>query len=122
MGSFEANYTEEELRKFTDQERALLRDLHDGLDAKFDEIARFLAIQLGYNAADPRGREEAQDAIDRWEEDVEIRKAAAEIRKAAAFEPTSPLQRLLREHYDISELIMNIHDDAIQRDHEGDVE
>jgi hypothetical protein len=115
MGSFEANYTEEELRKFTDQERALLRDLHDGLDAKFDEIARFLAIQLGYNAADPRGREEAQDAIDRWEEDVEIR-------KAGALEPTSPLQRLLREHYDISDMIMDIHDDAIQRGHEGDVE
>jgi hypothetical protein len=29
---------------------------------------------------------------------------------------------MLREHHDISELIMDIHDDAIQRDHEGDVE
>jgi hypothetical protein len=116
MGSFEVNYTEEELRKFTDQERALLRDLHDGLDAKFDEIARFLAIELGYNPADPRVREEAQDAIDRWDEDVEIRKAGALV------EPISPLQRLLREHYDITDMIMAIHDDAIQRDHEGDVE
>jgi hypothetical protein len=32
------------------------------------------------------------------------------------FEPTTPLQRLLRERHDISEMIMNIHDGAMQRD------
>jgi hypothetical protein len=42
--------------------------------------------------------------------------------KPEPIEPTSPLQRLLRERHDISELIMDIHDSAIQRDHEGDVE
>jgi acyl-CoA reductase-like NAD-dependent aldehyde dehydrogenase len=80
------------LFQFTNEERALLRDLHDGLDAKFDEIARLLAIQLGYNPADPRGREEAQDAIDRWEENAEMERKP--------IEPTSPLQRLLREHHE----------------------
>jgi acyl-CoA reductase-like NAD-dependent aldehyde dehydrogenase len=68
MGSFEENYSKAALRMFTDQEQATLRRLHQLLDEKFDEIASFLAKQLGLANAD----EEAEEAIERWEKDAEM--------------------------------------------------
>jgi hypothetical protein len=68
MGSFEENYSKAALRMFTDQEQATLRRLHQLLDDKFNEIASFLAKQLGLANAD----KEAEEAIERWEEDAEM--------------------------------------------------
>jgi hypothetical protein len=104
MRSFEENYSEDALRKFTDEEQLQLRRLHQLLDDKFDEIASFLAKQRGLANAD----EEAENAIERWEEDAEM----ADIPPT----PTGMLQRLLSEHHSISEKIMDIRDKAIERD------
>jgi hypothetical protein len=108
MGSFEENYDEDALRMFTEEERAQLRELHQQLDNKFDEIASFLARQLGFADSDPRAREEAEEAISRWEEDTEM-----EINPIS---PTGTLQRLLSEHHSIGEQIMDIRDEAIERE------
>ena len=113
MGSFEENYSEDVLRTFTEAERARLRKLHQQLDDKFDEIVSLLAEQLGYSTTDPRCYEEAENVIDRWEEDAEI--AADQI------EPTNALQGLLRQHHDIAEEILGIRDLAFQRNQEGPV-
>ena len=110
MGSFEENYSEDVLRTFTKEERAQLRNLHQQLDDKFDEIVSLLAEQLGYSTTDPRCYEEAENVIDRWEEDAEI--------AADPIEPTNALQGLLRQHHDIAR-ILGIRDLAFQRNQEG---
>jgi len=84
MGSFEKNYGDEGLRMFTEKERAQLRALHQRLDEKVDEIAYLMAKQLGYDKADPRAREEADQAIDRWEEDAEMARGADRQASASA--------------------------------------
>jgi hypothetical protein len=104
MGSFQENYSEGVLRTFTDQEQVRLRRLHQLLDEKFNEIASFLAKQLGLANAD----DEAEEAIERWEEDAEMREVTPT--------PAGTLQRLLSEHHSISEEIMDIRDKAIERD------
>jgi phosphopantetheinyl transferase (holo-ACP synthase) len=54
MGSFEENYGNDVLRTFfTEEERTQLQTLHQRLDDIFDEIAAFLAKELGYGEADP---------------------------------------------------------------------
>jgi len=109
MGSFEENYGNDVLRTFfTEEERTQLQTLHQRLDDIFDEIAAFRAKELGYGEADPRARQEASDAIERWEEDAQM--ADNPVR------PTSSLHRLLDEHHSISEEIMDIRDEAIERD------
>jgi hypothetical protein len=107
MGSFEENYGKDALRTFTENECAQLRKLHEQLDVKFDEIASFMADKLGYTATDPRGREDAAEAIDRWEEDAEMADNPVK--------PSGSLQHLLSEHHSISEQIMDIRDEAIER-------
>ena len=111
MGSFEENYSEDVLRTFTEEERAQLRKLHQQLDDNFDEIASLLAERLGYSTTDPRCYEEAENVIDRWEEDAEI--------AADPIEPANALQGLLRQHHDIAEEILGIRDLAFQRNQEG---
>jgi hypothetical protein len=113
MGSFEENYSEDVLRTFTEEERAQLRKLHLQLDDKFDEIVSLLAEQLGYSTTDPRCYEEAENVIDRWEEDAEI--------AADPIEPANALRGLLRQHNDIAEEILGIRDLAFQRNQEGPV-
>jgi hypothetical protein len=113
MGSFEENYSEDVLRTFTEEERAQLRKLHQQLDDKFDEIVSLLAEQLDYSTADPRCYEEAENVIDRWEEDAET--------AADTIEPTNSLQGLPRQHHDIAEEILGIRDLAFQRNQEGPV-
>jgi hypothetical protein len=105
MGSFEENYSKAALRMFTDQEQATLRRLHQLLDEKFDEIESFLAKQLGLANAD----DEAEEAIERWEEDAQMADTPPT--------PTGALQRLLSEHHEISEQILDIRDRAIGRDY-----
>lgn len=113
MGSFEENYGSDSLRVFTTEERVRLQALHQQLDAKFDEIASFLVKELGYGKVDSRCREEASEAIERWEEDAEMADNPVK--------PTEPVQLLLSEHHSIAEEIMDIRDDAIERG-EGDLD
>jgi len=95
MGSFEVNYDEDSLRTFTEKERTQLRSLHKRFDKKFAEITAFLTKELGWQTNDPRAAEEAEDAIDRWEEDV------------VPPQPTTPLEHLLAEHHEIEEQIIS---------------
>ena len=57
------------LSMLTEEERDQLRELYHQLDSKFDEIVSFLKRTLGCSEAD--AYEEAEQAIDRWNEDVE---------------------------------------------------
>ena len=100
MGSFEGSYPAKVLRTFTQEQQAQLRTLHERLDGKVDEIASHVAEQLGKDKADPTIREEALEAIERWEQDVEMR--------AAPPKPVGKLQHLLSEHHLISENIMDV--------------
>jgi hypothetical protein len=111
MGSFAEKYDEDALRAFTPEERAQLQALHQQLDDKFNELACFLAKQLGFADTDPQTREEAEQAIERWEEDAEMKRGVTPPK------PTGELQRLLSEHHEIGEWIMNIRDEAFEREH-----
>ena len=108
MGSFEQEYGDDSLSTFTGKERTQLRKLHRQLDDKFDEIAALLARELGCNEAD--AREEAVQALERWEEDIKI---------GTQIEPTTPLQRLLYDYCEMSEAIQDIRDEALFRAREN---
>jgi hypothetical protein len=109
MGSFEENYDSEALRSFTKEQCAMLRELHQELDAKDDEIAAYIAKELGYDEGDPRSHEEASEAIRLWETGVEMDLDPARWRWAD--NPTHKLQQLLKEHHEIAETILNIRDE-----------
>jgi hypothetical protein len=115
MGSFEANYDKETLRGFTAEERTRLQKLHEQLDASFDAIASFLAQEHGYGEADPRGREEAREAIERWESEAEMDLDRPYLDRPV-IKPVGTLQRLLSEHHEISENILEFRDEPIDRD------
>jgi hypothetical protein len=107
MGSFEENYDSEALRSFTKEQCATLRELHQKLDAKNDEIAAHVAKHLGYDEGDPRSHEEASEAIMNWEEDVEMDPAQWRF----ADKPTHKLQQLLKERHEIAETILDVRDE-----------
>ena len=67
---------------------------------KFNEIKQLLAETLGPNAD---LEEEALDAIDEWENTVEM--------EDAPIAATTPLQRLLREYHYICEEILDLDED-----------
>src|SRR6516164_10199418 len=76
-------------------------------DAKFREIADLIAVSLGYGSFDVLGAEEklvveleTREAIARWEEIAEM--------MMPSVEPKNSLQKLLREHHNIGEMILNI--------------
>jgi hypothetical protein len=118
MGSFERNYDKDALRTFTQKEREQLQTLHQRLDEKFDEIASSLAKELGYPEADPRSYEDATEAIDRWHENVTM--ADSPFKWQKAIKSAIPLQHLLSEHHSLFEEILDIRDEAIEReDKEG---
>jgi hypothetical protein len=104
MGSFVENYTSDVLCTFTDKEREQLKMLHQQLDKKFEEIVSLLVNELGLSNPEA-AREEAVDAVERWDEDVESEEP---------IKPTTPLQHLLSQHYEIAELIMDIRDESIE--------
>src|SRR6516164_285005 len=79
-------------------------------DAKFREIADLIAVNLGYGSFDALGAQEklvveleTREAIERWEEIAEM--------MMPSVEPKNSLQKLLREHHDIGEMILNIRDE-----------
>jgi hypothetical protein len=109
VSSFDINYAKDTLSEFTSEEIVTLRELHKQLDDKYAEIVGLLSKTLGYATDDPRLDEEADDAIENWDDafldDVE-----------GALEATHPLQILLRDHHEIAERIMDIRDDSISRE------
>jgi hypothetical protein len=72
-------------------------------EAKFQEICQLLAVDLGLSGE--RLTNEGQMAIKRWEEAAEMQ----DIPPA----PSSPLQKLLKEHYELSEQILDAEDAEI---------
>jgi hypothetical protein len=76
---------------------------------KFREIMNLIGTSLGPDADQDRLEHEAQEAIDQWEVGPEM-----EINPP---EPTTPLQRLLREYHYICEELLDIQDEhLINRD------
>ena len=72
-------------------------------DAKFQEICQLLAVELGLSGE--RLTNEAETAIKRWEEAAGMQ----DIPPA----PSSPLQKLLKEHYELDEQILDAEDAEI---------
>jgi hypothetical protein len=84
-------------------------DLYALQAAKFQEIADLIAVSLDYGSFHGLGAEqklavqqETREAIERWE--------VAEMMMPSV-EPNTSLQKLLREHHDIGEMILNIRDE-----------
>ena len=82
-----------------------LEKLHKLRDAKFEEIRQLLKAELGIDGQ--QLTDEAEEATDRWMEDAETQDR----------EPsqTTPLQRLLKEHYELGEQIIDIQDSGMSR-------
>ena len=97
MNSFDQNYDDDAL--LTETERSQLQSLDARRDDKVGQLVSLIAKELGLS--EEEAREEAWDAIDQWEEEPE---------------PTTPMQGLLHELYEIDLEIMNIRDCAIERE------
>jgi hypothetical protein len=102
MGSFEETYDDDELRSFKPTQLKKLQELHVQLDSKFNEIVELLARELNHAKNDPRVHDEAESAIQRWAEDAQMAKHPIETK--------GELQRLLKEHHQIAEEIMDVRD------------
>jgi hypothetical protein len=103
MGSFEETYDDDELRSFKPTQLKKLQELHVQLDNKFNEIVELLARELSHAKNDPRVHDEAESAIQRWAEDG-----------GTSIETEGELQRLLKEHHQIAEEIMDVRDWAME--------
>jgi hypothetical protein len=101
MGSFEKAHYRKSRDFFTPKELDRLRELHQKLDGKFADIASLAGNE-----------EEAETAIEDWEETVHER---WELEDARPNE--TPLQTLLREHHNIWDQIMSIREEATVRNH-----
>ena len=106
-GPLEQYYDQKMLGMFTEDDRSQLREFYCQLGNKFDEIVSFLKERLGCSETD--AIEEAEQAIDRWNEDVET------FGTGRASSPPTPIQILLQDHYAIKEIILNIEDQAMGR-------
>jgi hypothetical protein len=91
----------------TEEECDQLRERYHQLDVKFDEIVSFLKRTLGCSEAD--AYEEAEQAIDRWNEDVET------FGPGWSSSLSDTIHILLRDHYYIGEAILDIEDQALGR-------
>lgn len=109
MDSFDQNYDHETLKTFTSQEIEGLKALHRKLDSKQHEILNACARQLGLEVSDARVEELATEVIDNWEEGP-----AMDIKPQT--DAADGLPRLLMERHEISELIMDIRDEAFERE------
>jgi len=90
---------------FTQTERSQLELLYARRDDKFSQLASLIAKEIGLS--EEEARKEAADAIDRWGEEADFADNPPE--------PTTPMQWLLHEFYEIDLEIMNIRDSAIKR-------
>jgi hypothetical protein len=81
-----------------------IEKLYELRQAKLKEIRQLLAVDLGIKDQEELS-DEADEVIDRWAEDAEMQDQPPE--------PSTPLQRLLKEHYELGEQILNIQDDNL---------
>jgi hypothetical protein len=112
-------------REFTPEESKKLDDLHGQREVLFSEVALIIASQLGYapkNVDDLAKLSEAEkasieaeteDAVDRWDEDVE-----SEDNPPPKL--SIPLQVLLRKHHELGQKILDIQDRAAGLDDENE--
>lgn len=78
-----------------------LNTLHKLRDAKFEEIRQLLKAKLGIDGQ--QLTDEAEEATERWDEDFEM------SQRQPLQSPTA-LQRLLAEHYELGEQILDVQD------------
>jgi hypothetical protein len=115
------HFTERGLKLFTRDERNRLQDLFVQHAQKFDKICDHVSVTLGHGsdpkALSPALRDdiisEAQQAIEQWEEGVEISDDPNALHAPAASDAS--LQQLLTEQNAIAELILDIQDVALRR-------
>jgi hypothetical protein len=106
MGSFEKTYDDDELRSFKPTQLKKLQEVIVQLYNKFKVIVELLARELGHAKNDPRVHDEAESAIQRWAEDAQ--------RAEHPIETKGELQRLLKEHHQIAEEIIDVRDWAME--------
>jgi hypothetical protein len=115
------HFTERGLKLFTREERNKLQGLFVQRAQKFDQLCEHISVTLEHGS-DPKALSdalkddiisEAEQAIERWEEDVEMSDDPNALHAAAA--PDAGLQQLLAEHNAIAELILDIQDVALRR-------
>ena len=99
-------HDDDELRSFRPTQLKKLQELHVQLDNKFNEIVELLARELNHAKNDPRVHDEAESAIQRWAEDAQMAENPIESK--------GELQRLLKEHHQIAEEIMDVRDWAME--------
>src|SRR5258708_13621468 len=104
-------------REFTPEESKKFDELHGQREVLFSEIALIIASQLGYaaNNVDDLAKlseeerasieAETEDAIDRWDEDVESE-------DSPPLQISIPLQIVLRKHHELGQQILDIQDRA----------
>ena len=87
-----------------------LEQLYSEKSKKFDQVCAVVAHELGYGGLSTlrvedriRVEDEAKQCVDLWEETVEMR-------TSSAIRPITPLRRLLAEHHDICERILDEHE------------
>ena len=114
-------FTDEGLRHFTEEERSQLVELHEQRSKKFDEICGHVAAKLGYGTYATLSDElkaeiveEAEELTEEWDSEVEMSDDPEQIKKTVAPEPE--LQTLLAAHHQLGERILDIQNEAIDRD------
>jgi hypothetical protein len=95
-------YDAETWKRFTETERQELIKLYELRDAKFDELCHWLSTKLGVSDANLI-IDEAEQAIDRWEKEAVMNNLDT---------PQTPFQRLLQEHHELGEAMLDIQDEA----------
>jgi hypothetical protein len=98
---------------FTEDELKQLEELRRQRGEKFDEICTYFADRLGDEVDPAQIRDEAEEATRQWDEDVASSGDPKQLDKAAAPEPG--VQQLLAEHHRLGELILDIQDEATER-------
>ncbi len=106
---------DDERLTLTPEEAEQISHLTKQLGAKFGEIMQELANQYGLGGVvetDPDGpqirwlKREAEEAAENWEE--------ADAQPCPPT-PTTPLQKLLAEHHELGEQILDIQEEATER-------
>jgi hypothetical protein len=105
--------------KMKDEDQVALATLELRLSRKFDEIAEMISTDIGYGplaalteAQRQQVYEDAEEATESWDE--------ADIAASTSLKVNTPLQKLLQEHLDMAEAIMDIRDADIANGSEGD--
>ena len=103
---------------YNGDERKTIEGLYEDLDRCFDEIAELVAQSFNYPEASQRSEEQSsllhqdvQDCIDSWNADVEMQPVPPKL----PIHSQTKLQILLKRHFEIGELLMDIDSEAMDR-------